>query len=142
MATIKQGRKYSILPASTILEIYQIAKEKGDNTVILDEIYQQYLISEYKNDEIAQNLALLKSGVEPYLHYTPDQVKNVFGTREAKKKMIFHDWWSMQQIIKQTTKILKDQFNKWFDETYPVSDEPEHPDNNGTRGNETAEGAE
>tara|TARA_R110002020_G_scaffold40164_3_gene118919 strand:+ start:3618 stop:5243 length:1626 start_codon:yes stop_codon:yes gene_type:complete len=113
VSSISYGRNYSLLSASTILELYQNAKEKGDNNTTLDDIFNQYLLARYKNDPISLRLAKIKADVEPYLHYDLDQVEKAFDKTEAQKKMLFDEWWKGVVVNIQTSEQLREEFNTW-----------------------------
>ena len=119
IASVSYGRNYAILPAATALEMYQQAKEKGDNATILDRLFNEYLMSKHKSDPVAFAEALLKAEVEPYLHYTIDQVNDIFGREEAQRKMLFEDWWRSLDSRVGVVDSLKSDYDKWFEENRP-----------------------
>ena len=113
---INYGRRYIIEGPDVILERYEKAKEKGDNTTILDRLFNEYLTSKYKNDPKWLHLNLKKADVEPYLHYTPEQVSTIFGPQEAQKKILFEEFWKpldMEAVVNTDTEKLKTQFSEW-----------------------------
>lgn len=116
IASISLGRRYIIESPDAILNKYNEAREKGANNVILDRLFNEYLTSKYKNDMEWLRIHLLKSQTEPYLHLTIEQVNTIFGPEEAKKKVLFSDWWAsltMEEIIAKE-KTLSDEFDKWL----------------------------
>lgn len=114
ISSISYGRNYAIIPAKTILDIYEKAKEQGDNSVILDNLFEEYLLSKYKSDPLILKENQLKSKVEPYLHYTIEEVKLHFGNVESQKKILFSQWWEQTQTLDKTIDVLKKDFEKWF----------------------------
>ena len=118
VSSISYGRNYIIEPVNAILERYQGAKEQGDNATILDRLYQEYLLTKYKSDNVGLQIAIVKSKVEPYIHYNSEQIQEIFGDKEAQRKILFDEWWKSLNNFKQSSEVLKTQFNTWFDSVY------------------------
>ena len=118
VASISYGRNYIIESINAVLTRYEEAKEKGDNATILDRLYQEYLLGKYKSDNVGLQIAITKSKVEPYIHYTVEQINEISGSKEAQKKILFDDWWKTVSSFDQTSDILKAQFNTWFKDQY------------------------
>lgn len=115
ISSINYGRRYIIEPPDVILERYEKSREKGVNLTILDRIFNEYLTAKFKNDPDYLRISILKSEIEPYLHYTVKEVSDIFGIEEAKKKMMFRDWWeglSYDDYTKGADK-LKASFQQW-----------------------------
>lgn len=131
IASINLGRNYIISSLTAVTTEYQDSKEKGDNDVILDDKFKKVLLTQYKNDEIGLMRALNKARVEPYLHYSIEQVKDIYGDKEAQKKGLFHDWWETLTKDQQEGDAfqLKEQFNQWFD-SLETTTETENTDTN------------
>ena len=111
------GKRYIIESPDVILEKYQKSKENGDAITILDRLYNEYLTSKYENDPQWLRFELLKSEVEPYLHYSLEEISLIFGKKEAMKKAMFVDWW---QMVSDEDKLNKDglklraEFDTWI----------------------------
>ncbi len=125
VVSITYGRRYIIEPTDVILDKYEKAKEKGDNAVILDRIYNEYLTSKFKNDATSLRVSLLKSDVEPYLHYDINIVNSIYGQVEAQKKGLFESWWKTLDMndYSKTVDVLKSEFNAWFELNKPQPQE-------------------
>lgn len=116
VVAISYGRRYIIEPPDVILKKYEDAKREGDNVTILDRLFNEYLTSKYKNDPQWLRVALIKANVEPYLHYTIQEVNSIFGPVEAQKKMLFEDWWKTLDfitILNTSEEQLKVQYEEW-----------------------------
>ena len=118
VSNINYGRNYIIQPPEFLLQEYHTSKENGDNTTILDRKYSEYLTSKYKNDPVTLRVQILKSQLEPYLHYDLEQITKVFGNDEAQKKMLFGDWWETLSFkdFDKTKEQLEKERDKYFDE--------------------------
>lgn len=116
IASISYGRRYIIEPPDVILKRYEEARKNGDNTTILDRLLNEYITAKYRTDPAWLRLELLKIEIEPHIHYTLEQVKEIFGSKEAQKKMMFEKWWKTLReadFIKQAEALQKDYIT-WF----------------------------
>ena len=93
ISKIRYGRNYIIFSPSFLLESYHNSKEKSDPDTIKDAKLIEYLNSKYQNDPHGLSIALKKKELEMYVHYSVEQVADIFGNMEAQKKMLFIDWW-------------------------------------------------
>ena len=127
VSSISYGRNYIIESLNAVLERYEQAKTQGDNVTILDRLYHEYLLSKYKSDNVGLQVAITKSKVEVYIHYTVEQIQAIFGAKEAQRKVLFDDWWKTITNFDQSSETLSNQFNTWFDSKYeePVTEETE-----------------
>lgn len=124
IASVSYGRNYSILPAASILDVYQKAKKEGDNATILDRLFNEYLQSKHKSDPLSLSESLVKAEVEPYLHYNLKDIGEIFGNEEAQKKMLFEDWWRGLDLTDKAHSAdeLKVTFDEWFIEETKIED--------------------
>ena len=118
VSSISYGRNYIIESTSAVLERYQLAKTQGDNATILDRLYQEYLLTKYKSDNVGLQIAITKSKVEPYIHFTAEQVKDIVNDKEAERKVLFDEFWKTVVNFEQNSETLRNQFNTWFDSIY------------------------
>lgn len=131
IAQISYGRRYIIESPDAILEQYNKSKEKGDNNVILDRLFNEYLTAKYKNDLEWLRTHLLKAEIEPYLHESVEQINDIFGQIESQRKILFGKWWGTleQKDFQKDSKVLKSEFDTWFDENKIESTQPVQPSN-------------
>lgn len=121
IASISYPRRYIIDPPDVILQKYQEAKKNGDNNVILDRLFNEYITAKFRNDPEFLRVTLLKSEVEPYLHLDNQTITDTFGGTEAQKKVMFEDWWKTltRDNFKETSDKLKEAFEQWFEDQQP-----------------------
>ena len=119
IASINYGRNYIIEALNSVLEKYQSSKEAGDNATILDRQYQEYLMAKYKSDPVGLKIAQLKTDVEPYVHYTAEQVKEIMNDDEAQKKVMFDDFWKTVLDYNKSVEQLKAEFSTWYEVNKP-----------------------
>lgn len=118
VSSIHYGRNYIIQPPEFLLQEYHKSKESQDGVVILDRKLREYLTSKYKNDPVTLRIEILKAILEPFVHYTIDMVKDVFGNESAQKKMLFGDWWetlTAEMFEKKTDEQLASDMNEFID---------------------------
>jgi hypothetical protein len=124
-AVILYGRNFILESVTSLLEKYEASKAKGDNTAILDRQLKEWVLSKYKNDPVSMNDELLRLKVEPFIHYTIEQVNSIYGTIEAKEKMLFPGWWLNEADKTKDAKVLIDAFKVYCDEKLEVKTDTE-----------------
>lgn len=128
VSTIIYSRDYIIASLNAVTLEYQTSKEKGDNYVILDDKFKKVLRTTYKGNLRGLNKALKKAFTEPYIHLTIEQVKDVYGSEEAKKKGLFNEWYDLlteAELDNKTIIELKKEYNDWFEDWIESNKEPE-----------------
>ena len=119
VASIHYGRNFIIESLDSVLTRYENAKEKSDNSIILDRLYHEYLLTKFSGDEVGLNLAILKSKVEPYIHYNSEQLFDLMGKKEAAKQIMFGDWWkNIDTLFDKTKEQLLSEYNTYFEAEY------------------------
>lgn len=109
------GRRFIIEGADTILDKYNDARQSGSNNTILDKLLDEFILAKYSNNPVLLDEMMKKREVEPYIHQSIEQVNNIFGAKEANKKVVFEEFW--EEVDKQKTiEQLKVDFLKYFEE--------------------------
>ena len=119
VSSIHYGRNYIIQPPEFLLQEYHKSKEASDGVTILDRKLREYLTAKYKNDPVALRTEILKATLEPFVHYTIDTVKSIFGNEAAQKKMLFGDWWetlTFEAFEKKTDEQLETEMDTFLTE--------------------------
>ena len=130
VASINYGRNYIIESTDAILNRYESAKENGDNSTVLDRLYHEYLLAKFKSDEVGLDLAIKKSHVEPYLHYSAAALLETVGEKESSRKIMFGDWWKNTDTFTKSKEQLISEYNTYFEEKYqPIAVEKVTDDN-------------
>jgi len=111
--TIQLGRRYTIESYDVLLQRYEDSKKAGENTVILDKLFSEYLLAKYRNNPIDLQINLVKARIEPYLHLTVTEVNSIFGNEEAQRKILFQKFWLTVTEYNNPEKIETD-FDTWF----------------------------
>ncbi|MFK7780668.1 MAG: hypothetical protein QM490_06130 [Candidatus Gracilibacteria bacterium] len=113
---ITYGRNYVIEPSDTILKRYEEAKNAQENDVVLDEVFKQYLQATYRTNPVELHKNIMKSKIEPYVHQTIKDIYDVFGEKEAQKKILFGKWWdslTKDDFLKSKEDLII-EYDKWF----------------------------
>ena len=111
--SINLGRDYILQSAEMITDRYHKQKDAGDNITILDRTFNELLTAKHQNDPQTLRVALIKAGVEPYLHYTLKEVNELFDVVEAQKKVLFRDFWEEVDKANLDKDKVKSEFNTW-----------------------------
>jgi len=93
VSLIVYGRRYILEGIDTIQQKYEDAKKAGDNSIVLDGIFDELLTVKFKNDPNWLKQELKKARVEPYLHNSTAEIFQFFGAKEVARKIYFHAWW-------------------------------------------------
>jgi hypothetical protein len=120
VATIGYGRRFIIDTPDTLIEKYTTSKVAGENATVLDRMFNEYLVSKYKNDPEWLRIEQAKSKVEPYLHQTLKEVSDIFGRKEAQRKVFFKMWWEINEETLNLSDIesMRTKFNTDFDSQF------------------------
>lgn len=92
-ASVNYGRRYLIESPDTIWDKYVNARSTGAPQSSLDELLRDYYYTKYSNDslELQKHLRLMK--LEPFVHLTIMDAKNVApNTIDYKMKLYFTEW--------------------------------------------------
>lgn len=111
-AKIKYGRRYLIETPDILWEKYTTAKEKQSPISTLDYLYRQFLMAEYHNDVILMERKIKEFELEPYVHYSLSDLKDMASTKQIQKKILFSDWVHDADFDKDVKELEKD-FNKY-----------------------------
>ena len=116
ISLIVYGRRYILEGIDTIQLKYESAKKAGENSVVLDSIFDELLTVKFKNDAEWMKTELKKARCEPYLHYSVEQIYTFFGAEEVSRKMYFQDWWKnlTSSDMQKDSKQLQAKFNEDF----------------------------
>ncbi len=116
ISLIVYGRRYILEGIDTIQKKYEDAKKAGENTVVLDGIFDELLTIKFKNDAEWMKIELKKAQCEPYLHYSASEINEFFGPNEAARKIYFQPWWKnlTPQDLKSEINTLQEKFSEDF----------------------------
>lgn len=95
---IAYGKGFIIDPPNELLRIYSEGKEKQLSPVVLDRQLTEYITAKYGSDPEQLRIELLKMRLDLYIHYTIEQVNEIYGQVEAQKKGLFNEWWESLTI--------------------------------------------
>jgi len=107
------GRRYIIESYDAVQERYIKSKEAGVSTSVLDEMLEEVVLTKYKSDVIMQQQMIKKVKIEPFVHFTIDEVSMLFGNQKAAEKILFAEWWKTVDGTKEID-VLKADFQNYF----------------------------
>ncbi len=116
ISLIVYGRRYILEGIDTLQKKYEDARTAGENTVILDSIFDELLTVKFKNDPEWLSIELKKARLEPYLHQSLTEINTIFGAREAGRKVYFQRWWKglSDGDFKAEIPVLQSKFDTDF----------------------------
>lgn len=93
------GQRYLIETPDQIWDKYLKAKEKNSPTSILDLLLEQFIESEYRDNDVMLNYEIKKIKLEPFVHWDVSIIRTSksISSIDKKKKEYFNEW------IKTTT---------------------------------------
>lgn len=81
--SVSYGQTHYIESAETVLEQYQDAKTKGASDVILDGIYENYILVRYKNNPEKMHENKILWHLEPFHHKSNSEVREMYRNFEC-----------------------------------------------------------
>lgn len=87
-SSISLGTEFYVRTASELYAKYKQAKEGGASISELDAITQQILEVEYKNNPLMLQRMLILRQIEPYRHYTLQEVLNLYKSGLLEEKSV------------------------------------------------------
>lgn len=134
IALIVYGRRFILDSPDTLLERYNKSRIDGDNAVILDRLFDEYITAKYKSDPEWLYMENLKAKLEPYLHLTPTEVNTLFGPEEAFKKVWFQKWFAINEdkisemkSYSETEKLFEAEYLKAVKPQFPTAPNSQQP---------------
>jgi len=113
---VSLGNRFIIESQDVLIDRYSKSRIDGDNVVILDKALDEVLLAKYQNNPASLKKAQKKRIVEPYVHNSITEVNEIFGSREAAKKVVFVQFWEQADTDKEADVLVK-EFNTFFEAT-------------------------
>jgi hypothetical protein len=110
-ASVNYGRRYMLEGPDAIWLKYSDARAKGAPQNVLDDLLNEYYDAKYMTDPVGLAIAKKLIYVEPFVHYTAQQLKALNPAEEDyKAKLYFSEWLSElreEQLLTKTKEQLK-----------------------------------
>lgn len=110
------GKNFILDPPEIILERLTESYKNGVPVIIVDRQLNELITTKFRNDVEQLNIEMKKKNLEPYIFFTLKDVKEILGTTEAQRKILYFDWiktLSFEDYNKQT-ELLQKEFDKFF----------------------------
>ena len=110
----RYGKRFIIETPDVLWEKYLDAKERQAPVTTLDYHYDQYLMAEYQND-----LAMLEQrkkifSLEPYAHYSVEDMQGKATPEQIQSKLLFSLWLNEDIDFTKDRENLKKEFEKFY----------------------------
>ena len=116
-SSINYGRRYLIESPDVIWDKYEKARREGAPTSVLDSLLEEYVQSRYQANSLELAVQLKKIKIEPFVHYTIEQVKLMDIQREdyLKKAYLsdFFDSLESSDILTLSPKQLESKLTQY-----------------------------
>ena len=112
-AHVAYGRGFIIESPDVLLKRYEDNRSSGSNWTVLDKLLNEYLSSKYRNNPQVLEIEQKKIRIEPYLHLSFKETKEIYGSKAANQKMLFGQFWQEADKNK-TVNQLKAEFDKYI----------------------------
>lgn len=110
-ASVNYGRRYTIESPDAIWTRYQEARKAGAAISILDDLLMEHVETKYSGDPVSMMIQVKLLSVEPFVHYTIDEVKGMsVRPEEYARKLYFGEWLqsvSEAELISRSADELK-----------------------------------
>lgn len=117
-ANIKYGRRFLIETPDVLWDKYIKAKEAQSPISALDYLYTQFLMAEYHNDPVMLDQKLKEFYLEPFAHYSLEDLQNVATPEQIQRKLLFSEWAVYGVDFTKSSEELKQIFDKYVEENY------------------------
>lgn len=92
-ASVNYGRRYMIESADALWVKYQDARKNGAAISLLDELLMEYTEAKYANDPVGLAIQKKLIEVEPFVHYTAKETKDLaVPFKDFNAKIYFGEW--------------------------------------------------
>jgi hypothetical protein len=94
-SSVNYGKRYMLESPDVLWEKYQDARTKGGAASVLDDLLMEYYEAKYDSDPVKLAIQSKLMKVEPFIHFTPQQVQLLKPAEEDyKAKLYFSEWLS------------------------------------------------
>lgn len=103
------GRGYIVESGNIALERYSEAREAGLSQSLLDSLLLSYYAAQFRSDEMKFLIMSKLMDVEPFIHYTVEQVQGMEGvSQEDKRQKYYYSQW-LAQVSNNDLKLKSDK---------------------------------
>lgn len=103
--SINYGRRYIIESPDALWDKYSTSRKDGASPSVLDDLLTEYFETKYSGDEIMLHIQLKLMVVEPFIHNTVAEVKNLsVPWQDYLNKLYFHEW---KSTIRKSDLLIK-----------------------------------
>jgi len=111
LVQIVYGDRFIIESQDVLMDKYSKARQDGSPITILDKMLEEYIYAKFGSNETLLRHQLIKKEIEPFVHYSIEQINTVFGSEAAIEKKIFVDFWEEADLNKSKEQLKKEFIN-------------------------------
>lgn len=128
-AIVVSGRRFLVETPDQIWEKYCEAKNKQASVVVLNFLFEQFLYAEFQGDSEMIEQKRKEHLLEPYPHYTLDQLISSGMQSKAQEKLLFSDWLIQAENLDKEFKILLNERDAFINQKLKDETSKEAPPN-------------
>jgi len=117
--TVSYGRNFILEAVSDLLKRYHEDKTAGDNSAILDRDLYEWVHAKFKYNPVMLKRELKRLEVEPYIHFTIEQINSILGNEQAQKKILFAEFWKSYDFENKSNDTINNDFNNYINQLKP-----------------------
>lgn len=127
---INYGKRFLVEQPDQLWEKYITAKKDRAPISTLDQHYKEYLLAQYHNDMEMYDQKLKEFYLEPFVHYSFQELKGMVTQEELNRKIYFGEWISETTDFSQNIEMLKKDFEQFVTQKpiYNENDQQTPPD--------------
>lgn len=111
---IGYGKRFMVEQPDQLWKKYIDAKTLHAPITTLDQHYREYLLAQYHNDRETYDQKIKEFHLEPFVHYTLEELKDIIKPEEMKRKIYFGEWISEVTDFTKPVEILKTDFENFL----------------------------
>lgn len=114
------GKRFMIETPDVLWEKYVEAKQNNAPISILDYLYKQFLRSEYHGDEAGLDQKMKEFFLEPFPHYTIQELDGAASGSQKQRKILYSDWINQEIDLTKSLEVLMKDFDKYVTENEEI----------------------
>ncbi len=113
---VNYGKRFLVELPDQLWKKYIEAKKDKAPISALDQHYKEYLLGQYHNDMEMYTQKLKEFYLEPFVHYSADELKGLISPEEMKRKVYFGEWISETTDFSAPIEKLKGEFESFINQ--------------------------
>ncbi len=118
------GKRFMIETPDVLWEKYVLAKQNKAPISGLDYLYKQFLRGEYYGDNEMLEQKMKEFFLEPFPHYSIDDIVSSAHPEQIQRKLLFSDWMNQEIDLSKSYDLLQEEFNQYVSINEKITEVP------------------